>query len=138
MKTLSLRAAVLAVVAAISLTACSSDASDAPAGPPAFDGSHVSADAFAAATEVEGVTVVDVRTPAEFAEAHLPGAVNLNVEDPAFPAMIADLDPDAQYAVYCRSGNRSRLAIDFMTDAGVAKTVGLEGGIGAWTGDTEQ
>lgn len=134
MKTLSLRAAVLAVVAAISLTACSSDAAE---GPPAFDGSHVSADAFAAAAEVEGVTVIDVRTPEEFAEGHLPGAVNVDVEAASFPAQVAQLDPDAQYAVYCRSGNRSRAAIDFMTQAGVAHTVGLEGGVGAWKGELD-
>lgn len=135
MKTLSLRATLLAVVASVALVACSSDA---PAGPPAFDGAHVSAGSFAAATEVEGVTVVDVRTPAEFAEGHLPGAVNIDVEDPSFPAKVAELDPDAQYAVYCRSDNRSRVAIDYMTAAGVAHTVGLEGGIGAWTGDLEK
>ena len=131
MKTLSSRAAVLAVVVAVSLAACSSEA---PAGPPEFDGSHVSADAFAAAVEAEGVTVIDVRSPEEFAEGHLPGAVNVDVQAPSFPAEIAELDPSARYAVYCRSGNRSRVAIDLMTQAGVTQTVGLEGGVGAWTG----
>lgn len=131
MTTRTLRTVVLAVVAAVTLAACSSD----PAAPPVFDGSHVSASAFAVAVEQPGVTVVDVRTPAEFAEGHLPGAVNINVEDPAFPDKVAALDPDANYAVYCRSGNRSRVAVDYMTQAGVSHTVGLEGGIGAWEGD---
>ena len=125
------RSVVLAAVAAVALAACSSG----PAEPPAFDGSHVSASAFALAVDQPGVTVVDVRTPAEFAEGHLPGAVNINVEDPAFPDAIAALDPAADYAVYCRSGNRSRVAVDYMTQAGVTRTVGLEGGIGAWKGD---
>lgn len=131
MTTRTFRTVVLAVVAAVTLAACS----PGPAEPPAFDGSHVDQGAFALAVEQPGVTVVDVRTPAEFAEGHLPGAVNINVEDPAFPEEVAKLDPSADYAVYCRSGNRSRVAVDFMTQAGVTHTVGLDGGIGAWKGD---
>lgn len=128
------RTVVLAAVAAVALAACSSG----PAEPPAFDGSHVSASTFALAVEQPGVTVVDVRTPAEFADGHLPGAVNINVEDPAFPDAIAALDGDADYAVYCRSGSRSRVAVDHMTQAGVTHTVGLEGGISAWKGAVER
>ncbi|NTV40346.1 MAG: rhodanese-like domain-containing protein [Demequinaceae bacterium] len=132
--TRTLRSVLIATIAAVALSACSSE----PAGPPAFDGSHVGASSFAAATEVAGVTVIDVRTPAEFAEGHIPGAVNINVEDPSFAAAIAQLDPAADYAVYCRSGNRSRAAMELMTQAGVAHTVGLEGGIVAWKGDIQK
>jgi rhodanese-related sulfurtransferase len=131
MTTRTFRTVVLAAVAALALAACSSES----AAPPAFDGGHVGADAFALAVEQSGVTVLDVRTPAEFAEGHLPGAVNINVEDPAFPTEVAALDPEADYAVYCRSGNRSRVAVDYMTQQGVTQTVGLEGGISAWKGD---
>jgi rhodanese-related sulfurtransferase len=134
MTTRLFRTVVLAAVAAVALAACSSG----PAEPPAFDGAHVSASAFALAVEQPGVTVVDVRTPAEFADGHLPGAVNINVEDPAFPDAIAALDATADYAVYCRSGNRSRVAMDYMTQAGVTRTVGLEGGITAWKGTVER
>lgn len=134
MITRAFRTVVLAAVAAVALAACSSD----PAEPPAFDGSHVSASSFALAVEQPGVTVVDVRTPAEFADGHLPGAVNINLEDPAFPDAIAALDATADYAVYCRSGNRSRVAMDYMTQAGVTQTVGLEGGITAWKGAVER
>ena len=130
----TLRTLAIAALAAIALSACSTE-TEQPAAAPVFDGAHVAAESFATAVEVEGVTVIDVRTPAEFAEGHLPGAVNANVEDPAFSAMLGQLDPDADYAVYCRSGNRSRVAIDAMTQAGLTRTVGLEGGIGAWQGD---
>jgi rhodanese-related sulfurtransferase len=131
MKTSIRIAVVMAVITA--LAACSS--TDAPTEAPAFEGQHVGAAAFALAVESPGVTVVDVRTPEEFASGHLPGSVNIDVSAATFAAEIAALDPDATYAVYCRSGNRSRTAIDLMTSAGVAQTVGLEGGIGAWTGD---
>ena len=128
--------AVLATVlaASLSLSACSGGEPEALA----FDGAHVSAETFAEAVATEGVVVIDVRTPAEFAEGHLPGAVNINVEDPGFAAQVAALDAAGEYAVYCRSANRSRVAIDFMTQSGVTGTVGLEGGISAWDGAVER
>lgn len=135
MTTRTLRASVIAAVALL-LAACSAGSGqEADAAPPAFDGTHVDAAAFEAATQAEGVTVIDVRTPEEFAEGHLPGAINLDVQDPAFSVLVTELDPDANYAIYCRSGNRSRAAQEFLTQMGVTHTVGLEGGIAAWTGD---
>ncbi|MGB7818657.1 MAG: rhodanese-like domain-containing protein, partial [Ornithinibacter sp.] len=79
-----------------------------------------------------GTTVVDVRTPAEFAEGHLPGAINIDVSSPTFAASVAQLDPTAPYAVYCRSGNRSATAVAEMTDLGFEEAFHLGGGIGAW------
>ncbi|WP_082099011.1 rhodanese-like domain-containing protein [Demequina iriomotensis] len=123
--------AALALILASTLAACS----PAESGPVAFDGSHVSSTRFADAVAVDGVVVIDVRTPAEYAEGHLPDAVNIDVSDAGFDAAIAELDPAGDYAVYCRSGSRSRAAVDRMAAAGVERTVGLEGGIGAWAGD---
>jgi rhodanese-related sulfurtransferase len=62
--------------------------------------------------------VIDVRTPAEFAEGHLEGAVNINIEDPTFADQVSTLAKDGTYVVYCRSGNRSAQAIDAMTSMG--------------------
>lgn len=93
-------------------------------------GEHVDADTFRASLG-DDVTIIDVRTPQEFAEGHMAGAVNLDVGDPAFVDQVADLDPEGTYAVYCRSGNRSRAAMELMQDAGVEDVFGLEGGIGA-------
>lgn len=58
----------------------------------------------------EDRVVIDVRTPAEFAEGAVAGAVLLDVSDPGFAAGAAELDPEASYVVYCRSGNRSAAA----------------------------
>ncbi|WNM25196.1 rhodanese-like domain-containing protein [Demequina capsici] len=118
------------------LAACSTD--DAATVQPAdvvFDGSHVDYATFAAATQVSGVTVIDVRTPSEYAAGHIPGAINVDVSAATFPTQIAGLDPSADYAVYCQSGNRSRAAVATMTAAGFTALIGLEGGIGAWKGD---
>ncbi|MBD3783254.1 MAG: rhodanese-like domain-containing protein [Micrococcales bacterium] len=87
---------------------------------------------FAAALKRPGTTIVDVRTPQEFAQGHLPGAVNADVSAPDFAARIATLDPRAPYAVYCQSGNRSGVAVATMAEQGFTDAYHLGGRIGAW------
>lgn len=62
--------------------------------------------------------IIDVRTPAEFAGGHLDGAVNIDIQSPDFTAEIEKLDRDGSYVVYCRSGNRSGIAMAQMLDMG--------------------
>ena len=66
----------------------------------------------------EDTVIIDVRTPAEFASGHLDGAVNIDVQSPDFAAQIMELDPNGDYFVYCRSGNRSGQAIAQMNQMG--------------------
>jgi len=66
----------------------------------------------------EDTVIIDVRTPAEFATGHLDGAVNIDVQSPHFAAQIMELDPNGDYFVYCRSGNRSGQAIAQMNQMG--------------------
>lgn len=68
--------------------------------------------------EVTTGTVVDVRTPAEYAAGHLDGAVNLDVSAAGFETELEALDPTADYVIYCRSGNRSSRAVALMEQAG--------------------
>lgn len=62
--------------------------------------------------------VIDVRTPAEYAEGHLDGARLLDLTGGGLAAAIPTLDPGAEYLVYCRSGNRSTQAAQLLTDSG--------------------
>lgn len=73
--------------------------------------------------------LLDVRTPAEFASGHLAGAVNIAVQD--LPHRLAELPKDRPLVIYCRSGNRSRQAQQYLANAGFTQTVDL-GGILAW------
>jgi rhodanese-related sulfurtransferase len=80
------------------------------------------------------VTVIDVRTPQEFAAGHVAGATNINVEAADFGDRIATLDAGDPYVVYCRSGRRSAVAADLMKTAGftdVADAGGLDALIAA-------
>ncbi|HMM95973.1 rhodanese-like domain-containing protein [Phycicoccus sp.] len=133
-----LAALALSLLATGSLAACGDGGADvsatagaaATAAPAA--GSHLDAAGFAAALRRPGTTVLDVRTPAEFAAGHLPGAVNVDIEGAAFGTQLAALDPAGAYAVYCRSGSRSAAALDAMAQAGFTGAYDLAGGIGAW------
>ena len=94
--------------------------------------STVSPTEFSQVVAKPGTQVVDVRTPAEYAAGHLDGAVNIDVEASGFGSQIAALDTAATYAVYCRSGNRSKTATKQMADAGITTIYELDGGINAW------
>jgi phage shock protein E len=77
----------------------------------------VPADDAVAAIE-DGATVVDVRTPEEYAAGHLPGARNIDVTASDFEQQIDGLARDDSYVVYCRTGNRSAAAVETMLEAG--------------------
>ncbi len=58
--------------------------------------------------------IVDVRTPKEFADGHIKGAVNIDVMGDNFEAAIDSLDKSKTYLIYCRSGRRSTNAAKAM------------------------
>lgn len=63
-------------------------------------------------------TIIDVRTVAEHAAGHLEPALNLDLQNGTFEQALAGLDKSAPYLLYCRSGNRSGIAMQMMLDAG--------------------
>lgn len=80
------------------------------------------------------VQIVDVRTMAEYADEHIPGAVNIDVNSPEFDSAITTLNKEHTVALYCRSGRRSKIAADKVASAGY-KVVELDGGILSWQGE---
>ena len=77
-------------------------------------------------------TIIDVRTPEEYNEGHIDGAVNINFNDENFKDKIEKLDKSKPVYVYCRSGKRSSAASAEMSKAGFNKVFDLEGGILNW------
>jgi phage shock protein E len=69
--------------------------------------------------------LLDVRTAQEFASGHLDGAKLLDFNAGDLAAAIPNLDPHAEYLVYCRSGNRSGQAIALMEQAGFTNLTNL-------------
>ena len=78
------------------------------------------------------VRVIDVRTPAEFAGGHIPGAQNIDIYNSAFLEKIKALDRNVSYVINCQSGGRSSKATAMMQEEGFLKAKNLEGGIMAW------
>lgn len=117
---------VLLVAGALVASGCSGSSSEADAETTDEAASEVAAGEASAQEALEiDATVIDVRTPEEFAVAQVDGAQLVDVQDPGFDAEIEALDPSITYVVYCRSGNRSAAAAERMRDAGL--TV-LDGG----------
>jgi rhodanese-related sulfurtransferase len=79
-----------------------------------------------------GVIILDVRTPGEFNEGHIEGALLIDFQSGNFENEIASLDKSKTYAVYCRSGNRSGQAVKVMSDAGFSNLYNLNGGVIDW------
>ena len=104
----------VAVVSALGLSACGSSDTGSSS-----DTSIVSLELVPAGN------VIDVRTAAEFAEGHVQGARNLDIQNGDFEAALADLDKSLSYKVYCRSGNRSATAVAMMRNAGFTNVVDL-------------
>lgn len=77
------------------------------------------------ATTLADTIILDVRTPEEFASGHLAGAELLDFRGGELAEAIPNLDPDAEYLIYCRSGNRSGQAIARMEEAGFDRLTNL-------------
>jgi len=81
-----------------------------------------------------GFKIIDVRAEKEYEEGQIPNHILIDYFHPDFKAHIQNqLDPQANYLVYCRSGIRSGKACEIMIELGfTGELYNLEGGIRAW------
>ncbi|MEU5658828.1 rhodanese-like domain-containing protein [Streptomyces sp. NPDC047737] len=88
-----------------------------------------------AAARLDDYTVIDVRTPGEYASGHLPGAHNIPLDHlhTALPALKAAASRGTLLMV-CASGNRSATACTELAAVGIPATT-LTGGTTAWAGE---
>lgn len=78
-------------------------------------------------------TLLDVRSKEEFAEGHLPHALNINVFDDDFKARVGKLDKTTPIFVYCYAGGRSEEASDILADMGFARVINMTSGYRDWS-----
>ena len=81
-------------------------------------------------TAGEDIHLVDIRTPAEVAQAAIPNAVHLPMH--LLPLRMNELPKDKDVVLYCRSGARSYHACSFLAQQGFDNVINLRGGIIAW------
>ncbi|MGI8636493.1 MAG: rhodanese-like domain-containing protein [Segetibacter sp.] len=75
---------------------------------------------------LEKGTIIDVRTPEEFAGEHFPGAVNIPLDQVA--QKIDELkEMKKPILAYCRSGNRSGMAVSIMKQQGITNAINAGG-----------
>ena len=77
-----------------------------------------------------GAFILDVRTPAEYEEYHVPGSTLIPVDELA--KRVSEVPKDKEVVVVCRSGNRSGTGRDLLLQAGFPQVTSLAGGLQAW------
>jgi rhodanese-related sulfurtransferase len=76
----------------------------------------------------EGLHVLDVREPVEWAHGHIAGALHIPLRD--LPARLSDV-PEGQTLVVCKVGGRSAQAVGYLAAHG-HDVVNLDGGMLEW------
>jgi rhodanese-related sulfurtransferase len=77
------------------------------------------------------LTIVDVRTPEEYAQGHIDGAILMPLDN--LPNTYSSLPKKGKLIVYCRSGHRSAKAVQFLAEHGYSNALSMNGGYLAWT-----
>jgi rhodanese-related sulfurtransferase len=102
-----------------------------------FVSSRVMADGAISPTEAaslikgtKNLQLIDVRTPAEYADGHLAKAKLIPLQE--LEERFGEIDKGKPVLLYCRSGHRSGMALKLLNDKGYTQAKHIEGGINAW------
>jgi len=121
------------------LIACGADEPAAAAGEPAppaatapVQTGEIDIPGLKARLDGGTIRLVDVRTPAEYAAARVPGAVNIPLAELASRLDEVSSDRSTEVFLICASGGRSGRATAALADAGFENPVNVVGGTNAW------
>lgn len=76
--------------------------------------------------------ILDVRTPGEFSQGHLAGALNIDARQADVYSRIGKLDKSKTYLVYCRTRNRSGLISSYMANNNFKNVIQMTDGMMGW------
>lgn len=82
--------------------------------------------------EDKNIVVLDIRTPKEFNEGHIEGAINIDFYANSFEKDIAKLDRNTGYILHCRSGGRSGKSEKLLIELGFTKIYHMNDGFKGW------
>jgi len=91
----------------------------------------ISADEMKKLITDKKVVILDIRTFDEFKEGHIQNAINIDFYSDSFEKDLDKLDKTKTYIIYCRSGNRSGLALKTMEELKFMEVYNVLGGIGS-------
>ncbi|KEF39786.1 Rhodanese-related sulfurtransferase [Schinkia azotoformans MEV2011] len=136
---------IFVLAAAITTAGCSGAGNiqtETPSQPPrnaesVEEGAYTNVDVNEAEKLIEqGITVVDVRTPQEYEEGHIPDAKLIPLQE--IETRLNEFSEDEQYLIVCRSGNRSAQASEILVQNGMKQIYNMTGGMNEWTGEIVQ
>lgn len=81
----------------------------------------------------DNIQIIDVRTPEEYAQGHIDGAININFYANSFAEEISKLNKEKPTYIYCRSGKRSARSSKEFINQGFKNIVDLKGGFIAFS-----
>lgn len=85
--------------------------------------------------EHKNFQLLDVRTPGEYMEEHLEGALNIDYNNEHFADQLNQLDKNKTTFIYCMSGGRSNNALAILQKKGFKEVYNMKGGILEWKGN---
>ena len=83
-------------------------------------------------TNNSGFVLLDVRTPEEFADGYIEGAINLDYFNESFSDVLGILDTNKTYLVYCGVGGRSGQSLAMMKELEFKEVYNMVGGLSKW------
>jgi len=97
-----------------------------------FNKDNIDTEKFDILSKDKKYLLLDVRTKEEYINERIKDSILINFYSQDFLEQIKLLDKNVGYLVYCRSGNRSRTALDIMNKLGFQNSYNLIGGIVEW------
>ena len=89
-------------------------------------------DEFETVSKINGVQLIDVRTPEEYSDGHILNSKNIDFLDENFELYIQKLDKKSPVIVYCQSGGRSAKSALKLLSNSFVKIYDLDGGFSKW------
>lgn len=120
---------LLLLILVLTLAGCSQALSQA-------DGRDISVEQALKDWQNKSAIILDVRTSAEYAAGHIPGAKLIPLDE--LPKRINEVPTDTKVYVICRSGNRSSQAVGLLREKGYSNTYNILNGMNAWKGPIEK
>lgn len=96
---------------------------------PSAEGSCILSATEYKAVDKSDAVILDVRTQREYDYGHLEGAIIIDIYQKSFRDEVNKLDKNTKYFVYCKTGIRSRSAVNFMQQSGFKNVCDVQGGI---------
>ena len=103
---------------------------------PAGAGVDISVDEALRLWQNKEAIIIDVRTPGEYRDGHIPGVVNIPLDE--LEKRIGEIPKDKKVVLICRTGSRSAQGTRLLRSKGLNNVYNSTGGMSTWKGPVEK